>query len=94
MQSPQFFSSLLSPTPQSFTKSHTLVELTHVPDLHLTAHALGVGVGVGAAKSNVTSTSTKSLSPGPRFNSNSGLTVKVGDSTLCKKYNWPKHLMI
>ena len=20
--------------------------------------------------------------------------VKVGDSTLCKKYNWPKHLMI
>ena len=50
VQSPQFFSSLLSPGPQSLTKSHNCVELTHLLDLHVTAHGLGVVVGVGASK--------------------------------------------
>lgn len=57
MQSPQFNSSLLSPTPQSFTKSQTFVELTQLPDLHLTAHGLGVGEGVGAENNKMTSIS-------------------------------------
>ena len=48
VQSPQFISSLLSPAPQSGTKSHTLIELIHLLFLHFTAHGLGVGVGVGA----------------------------------------------